>query len=87
MKPDVRAALHVIADAVADALEQRVVARSDDQSDVCPGPSHSTRKAARRRAPRMPPVVHAELDVTPDNRQRARQALLRRGYAVRSKEE
>jgi hypothetical protein len=34
----------------------------------------------------MPPKVEHGLEVSPDNRERARQALLRRGYAVRSKE-
>ena len=87
MKPDLRTALHVVADALADALEERAVDTSNEQSDVSPGPLPSKRKRGRRRAPRMPPVIRSELDVSPDNRERARQALLRRGFAVPTKTE
>ena len=83
----VREALRLVADALADVFEQQTVAKPIEQSDVCPGPSHSERKTARRRAPRMPPVVRSELEVTAHNRDRARQALLRRGYALPPEEE
>ena len=80
--PPLRDTLYLLADLLADALEARSN-RVDSFGDERHGPSHSTRERSRRHAPRMPPVIEAKLDVSADNRERARQALLRRGIAVR----
>ncbi len=84
-KPPLRDTLHLLADLLADALEARSN-RVDSFGDERNGPPRPA-APARRRAPRMPPVVTAKLDVTPQNRERARQALLRRGVVVRREEE
>jgi hypothetical protein len=78
-----RDALHQIADLLADALTPNPVDGPPGQSE-CPSPKR--RKPRHRRAPPMPPVIEATVAVTDENRQRARQALLRRGIAVRPKE-
>jgi hypothetical protein len=82
----VRDVLHRVADLIADLLEERArsnpVAAGPDRRECPKRPAASP----RRRAPRMPPKVEHRLDVTADNHDRARLALLRRGYALPPKE-
>jgi hypothetical protein len=79
--------LHQIADLLADILGDSPQPNSvDERPAQSECPSHKRRKPRHRRAPAMPPVIEAQVAVTDVNRERARQALLRRGYAVRPKE-
>ena len=78
----------IIARGVADALARRAVANPVALSGE--GRERPARPAAtarpKRCAPRMPPVIEKRVEVSPENRERARQALLRRGIAVPTKE-
>jgi hypothetical protein len=88
IKGSVRAALHLLADVLADVVEQRAPSvLVDSSADESNGPTRPAASRRHRRAPRMPPVLDAKLSVSDENRERARQALLRRGVAVRPKEE
>jgi hypothetical protein len=80
----VRDALHRIADLIANLLEQNPVASPPARREC---PKRPAAKRRHRRAPPMPPVIATGLAVSNANRERARQALLRRGVNVRAKEE
>jgi hypothetical protein len=83
-----RAALHLIADVLADIAEQYGASnRVDSSADGRNGPKRPAASRRHRRAPRMPPTIDTSLPVSDTNRERARQALLRRGVNVRPKEE
>jgi hypothetical protein len=84
----VRSVLHHVVDVLVDlVLERRASISVDSSANERERPVRPAATARRRRAPRMPPVIERTLEVSADNRQRARQALLRRGVALRSKEE
>ncbi len=87
-KVELRAVLREVADVIADlVLEGRGSIRVDSSADQRERPPRPAATERKRRAPRMPPVIDRRLEVSADNRQRARQALLRRGVALRSKED
>lgn len=84
----VRAALHLLADVLADIAEQQGASnRVESSRDERNGPTRPAATRRHRRAPRLPPVRDAKLSVSDENRERARQALLRRGVNVRPKGE
>jgi hypothetical protein len=87
--PALRDMLHHLADLIADALALRAAA--NPVALLARGRERPARPAAseraKRRAPRMPPVIDERLKVSPENEERARQALLRRGIPVPRKEE
>jgi hypothetical protein len=75
--------LHQIADLLADILGDSSQPNSvDERPRQRECPPHKPRKPRHRRAPAMPPVVEPTVAVSPTNRERARQALVRRGYAL-----
>ena len=78
---DVRQVLHQIADLLADCLE-----RPSSPSSP-PKPLSGPFKVNKRRAPSLPPQVERTVHVSENNRARARQALLRRGYLLRKSED
>lgn len=83
-----RDTLHALAEILADLLEARGGPNPlDGPRTQSNGPTRPAAKRRHRRAPPMPPVIKPSLPVSDENRQRARQALLRRGVAVRPKEE
>jgi hypothetical protein len=85
----IRDLLHHLADLLADALAIR--ASANPVALPPRGRERPTRPAAseraKRRAPRMPPVIEKRLEVSRENHERARQALLRRGIAVPREEQ
>jgi hypothetical protein len=76
-----RDTLHQIADLLAEALTPNPLDGRPAQSER---PQHERRKPRHRRAPPMPPVIEPTVAVNNANRERGRQALLRRGYGVRA---
>jgi hypothetical protein len=84
----VRSVLHHVVDVLADlVLERRASISVDSSANERERPSRPAATARKRRAPRMPPVIHTALAVSAENRQRARQALLRRGVTLRRTED
>jgi hypothetical protein len=77
--PDVREALHLLADVLADVLSKRARETKVDAAPSGSNPSPRSTGRRRRKGP-PPPPVETGLSVTEDNRARARRGLMRAGY-------